>query len=231
MSTQWVPLHVHSQFSILDALPTVEEIAAKAKEYGFPACALTDHGNLHGAVDFVKACKGIKPIIGCELYVAPGPRNLKKKEYGEKAAYHITLLAKNKTGYNNLCKLSSIGFLEGFYYFPRIDKELLAKHAEGLICLSGPLQTLIGEKALSGDEEALIQEVRWHQELFGEDFYLELMRHPMTDESMRADGMHLESWLQQQYADFIARESKVNTALAAVGNKLGIKLVATNDSH
>lgn len=233
MKPSFVPLHVHSQSSILDALSTVESLAEKSKEFGFPACAITDHGNLYGAVDFYKACKsqGVKPIIGCEVYVAPGLRTEKKKEHGAKAAYHLTLLAKDKEGYNNLCILSSKGFLDGFYYHPRIDKELLTRHSKGLICLSGCLQSMISEKALTGDIKALHEEIEWHRTLFGEDFYLELMRHPMTDAEMRKDGMHLESWLQLQYRDFIERQEKVNQALIAASKELNIKLVATNDSH
>lgn len=229
----WVPLHVHSQYSILDALASVENIAKKSREYGLSACAITDHGNLYGAVEFYKACKAesVKPLIGCEVYVAPESRLEKKKGYGERAAYHLTLIAKNKVGYNNLCVLTSKGFLEGFYYYPRIDLDLLSKHSEGLICLSGCLQSKIAEKALSGDHAALREAVEWQRNLFGEDFYLELMRHPMTEEAIRQDGMHLEGWLQQQYRDFIAKESKVNEALITLGKEMGIPLVATNDSH
>lgn len=233
MKKDFVPLHVHSQYSILDALATVDGLAEKSQEFQFSACALTDHGNLYGAVDFYKECKnkGVKPIIGCEVYVAPGSRFEKKKEPGAKAAHHLTLLAKNRKGYNNLCALSSKGFLDGFYYYPRIDKELLQEHSEGLICLSGCMQSLIAEKALSMDEKALYEEIEWHKSLFGEDFYLELMRHPMSDAAMRKDGMHLESWLQLQYNHFIERENKVNDALVKASQDLNIKVVATNDSH
>ena len=124
---KWVPLHVHSQFSILDAMAPIEAIAERAASFGMPACALTDHGNLFGAVDFYKACKEVKvkPILGCEMYVAPGSRFEKKTERGVRTSFHLTLLAKNNEGYHNLCQLSSHGFLEGFYYNPRIDYELL----------------------------------------------------------------------------------------------------------
>jgi DNA polymerase-3 subunit alpha len=229
----WVPLHVHSQYSILDALASVEDIAKKSREYGLSACAITDHGNLYGAVEFYKACKAesVKPLIGCEVYVAPESRHEKKKGYGERAAYHLTLIAKNQIGYNNLCVLTSKGFLEGFYYYPRIDLDLLSKHSEGLICLSGCLQSKIAEKALTGDVAALQESIDWYRNLFGEDYYLELMRHPMSEEAIRQDGMHLEGWLQQQYRDFIAKETKVNEALVDLGRKMGIPLVATNDSH
>ena len=136
----WVPLHLHSQYSILDAAASVEGIADKAKELGMPAVALTDHGNMHGAIDFYKACKGagVKPIVGCEVYMAPTSR-FEKKKLGPKTAYHLVLLAKNEEGYHNLCRLSSKGYLEGFYYHPRIDKELLTQYHQGLICLSACL--------------------------------------------------------------------------------------------
>lgn len=229
----WIPLHVHSQYSILDALASIEAIAKKSQEFQLPACALTDHGNLFGAVDFYKACKdvNVKPLLGCEVYVAPGSRHEKEKKYGEKTAYHLGLIAKNQTGYRNLMKLSSIGYLEGFYYHPRIDKELLVQYREGLICLSGCLSSRISHEALHGSYESLLEEIRWHQELFGEDFYLELQRHAMSEEDIRKDGMHTESWLLQQYQDYIAKQTKVNSLLIRASTELNIKCIATNDSH
>ena len=233
MSEKWVPLHVHSQYSILDALSSVEDIAKKSGQFGLPAVALTDHGNLYGAVDFYKACKEVKvkPIIGCELYVAPDSRLDKKKEYGVKTAYHLGLIAKNATGYRNLMKLSSIGFTEGFYYHPRVDKEMLVKHSDGLICLSGCLSSRISHVALNGSFDDLLEEIKWHRDLYGEDFYIELQRHPMTEEDIRKDGMHAETWLLQQYNDYIGKQTKVNSLLVEAASHLKIKLVATNDSH
>ncbi len=126
----WVPLHVHSQYSILDALSSVDDLVQKAAAFQMPAAALTDHGNLFGAVEFYKACKGakVKAIIGCELYISPGAHTEKSKGRGDRTSFHLTLLAKNNVGYQNLCKLSSIGFTEGFYYNPRVDLETLEKH-------------------------------------------------------------------------------------------------------
>lgn len=227
----WVPLHFHSQYSILDASCPVEEIASKAKKLGIPAVALTDHGNMHGAVDFYKACKseGIKPIIGCEVYVAPTSRFEKKKlGPGTRVAYHLILLAKNEVGYKNLCRLTSLGYTDGFYYYPRIDKELLQTHAEGLICLSACLSSHVAQAALSGNEEELIKEINWHHALFGEDYYLELQRHRMTSEKV---NLLSETWLQQEYHDFIEKQDKVNAKLIEMSKKLNIKLVATNDTH
>jgi len=229
----WIPLHCHSQYSVLDASATIEGIAEKAAEFGMPAVALTDHGNLYGAVDFALACQkaGVKPIIGCEVYVAPKSRLDKVRIPGQKTAYHLVLLAKNEVGYRNLCKLSSIGFLEGFYYHPRVDKEMLTKHSEGLICLSACLSGMAPQAALNGSREELIEEVKWHQDLFGEDYYLELQRQQMSTEAIEADGLLQETWLYQQYEDFREKQEKVNAALIEVSTELGIDLVATNDSH
>jgi DNA polymerase III subunit alpha len=229
----WVPLHVHSQYSILDAAASIQGLAQAAASLGMPALALTDHGNLFGAVDFYKACKEVKvkPIIGCEVYVAPESRFDKKKEYGARTNFHLTLLAKNKQGYHNLCKLSSLGYLDGFYYHPRIDNELLQQYKEGLICLSGCLSSRISHEALNGSKESLIKLILWYQELFGDDFYLELQRHPMSQEDLHADGIFQESWLVQQYEDYIAKQNKVNKALIEISKELRIPCVATNDTH
>ena len=197
----WIPLHVHSQYSILDAAADIQDIVKKALDWKMPAVALTDHGNMFGAVDFYKACKDakIKPILGCEFYVAPESRFDKKKEYGSKTNFHLTVLAKNDVGYHNLCKLSSLGFTEGFYYYPRIDHEILERYSEGLICLSGCISSLISFEALQGTRESLLDKIRWYQDLFGDDYYLELQRHRMSEADMRNDGLLQETWLQQYY--------------------------------
>lgn len=229
----WVPLHVHSQYSILDAAASVKDIATKAAEFKMPAVALTDHGNLYGAVEFYKACTGaqVKPIIGCEVYVAPESHLIKNKESGKKSAFHLTLLAKNAVGYRNLCKLSSIGFLEGFYYNPRIDFELLRTHAEGLICLSGCLSSPTSQEILYGNRDKLLERIQWYQDLFGDDFYLELQRHQMTEDDIVRDGLRQETWLIQDYENYIGNQEKVNKALIEIANERNIPLVATNDSH
>lgn len=141
---------------------------------------------------------------------------------------HATLLAKNEEGYHNLCRLSSKGYLEGFYYFPRIDKELLQQHAKGLICLSGCLSGQVAGAALYETESRFYEEIEWYRDLFGEDYYLELQRHPMSEEKISHLG---ETWLEQQYHDFIEKQSQVNAKLVEAGQKFGIKLVATNDTH
>ncbi len=229
----WIPLNVHSQFSILDSTASVSALAEKAASYSIPSLALTDQGNLYGAVDFYKACKavGIKPILGCEIWVALGSRLEKKKAVGIPNGFPIVLLAKSIEGYRNLCKLSSAGFLEGFYYQPRIDKELLKAHSGGLICLSGALNGPISYRILQGSEEPLLQEIQWYQALFGEDFYFEIQRHPLNEEQAREDGADRESWLIQKMRSFASDQEKMNHKLVELSEKLKIPLVATNDIH
>lgn len=233
MSSSFVHLHVHSQYSILDAASSVEELAETAKAFDMPAVALTDHGNLYGAIDFYKACQAakVKPLIGCELYVAPESRFDKLRTSGVKNAHHLVLIAKNSEGYHNLCKLSSMGFVEGFYYHPRIDHEVLKKHAKGLVCLSACLSGRIPQMALNGTQEALFQEIRWYQELFGEDYYLELQRHHMKEEDLQADGFLKETWLLQYYQDYIQKQTLINQRLIEASKECQIRLAATNDSH
>ena len=153
----WVPLHVHSQYSVLRSTASISDLVKKASSLGCKAFALTDQGNMFGAVEFYKACKGagIQSILGCELYVAPFSRHDKKRFPGFSAGYPLTFLVKNQIGYQNLCKLSSFAHLEGFYYTPRIDKELIEKHSEGLICLSGPVKGRIGSLIVDEQEEEL----------------------------------------------------------------------------
>ena len=229
----WVPLHVHSQYSILDSSASVDAIAEKASEMKMPAVALTDQGNMYGAVEFFKACKGagVKPIVGCELFVAPFSRLDKKRYSGMPHGFPIVLLAKNKRGYQNLCVLSSIAHLEGFYYTPRIDKDLLAKHAEGLICLSGPFKSSLGHWILQGNEEALKQEIDWYGQVFGENYYFELLRHRMRDEDIRLDQMDQEGWLLQLYQDTIKGQEQINERLITLGIEKGIRCIAANDSR
>lgn len=222
----WIPLHVHSQFSILDSTASVEDLAETAKRYGMSALAVTDTGNLYGAVEFYKACKaaGIKPILGCEIWVAPGARTEKKRIPGTPNGFPIVLLAKNVKGYQNLCKLSSIGFLEGFYYQPRIDKELLAQHSEGLICLSGGMEGPIAHLILTGNSAA--EEIEWYRGVFGADFYFEIQRHPLAGTESIA-----ENWLAQKMRDHVSYQEKVNQKLIELSRKMDIRLVATNDIH
>jgi DNA polymerase-3 subunit alpha len=232
-SSQFVHLHVHSQYSILDASASIYDLVKKAKAFDMPALALTDHGNLFGAIDFYKACKDqkIKPLIGCELYLAPGKGpgacREKKKIAGHPVAYHLTVLAKNQIGYHNLCKLVSYGYTEGFYYYPRIDFDTLSRHKEGLICLSGCVQSPIAQACLNGSYEIITE----YKELFGEDFYLELQNHVSTSEELQLDGILEESWLFQQYTDYVYKQEKLAACYQELAKTHGIKCVATNNVH
>jgi DNA polymerase-3 subunit alpha len=229
----YIPLHVHSQFSILNSTASIEDLVEKAKGGSLSALALTDEGNMYGAIEFYKACREakIKPIIGCELHLAPGSRLDKKRIPGTPAGFPLILLAKNKQGYQNLCKLSSLAHLEGFYYTPRIDKALLSQHAEGLICLSGPLQGLIPYLIMQGKEKELLQEVEWFQQVFKDDFYFELQRHPMSEDDISRDGMDKEGWLLQNYRDYVRNQEIVIQKLVELGKQLNIRCVATNGVH
>lgn len=229
----WTPLHVHSQYSILEATASISQLVEKAQEFSMNSLAITDYGNLYAAVEFYKACisKNIQPIIGCSVYVAPNSRHEKKRVPGQRTSYQLVLLAKNQQGYHNLCRLSSKGFLEGFYYFPRIDKDLLMECSEGLIALSGGLGGSVPFFIQEDHEERLIQEVQWYQKVFGEDYYFELQRHSMSEEDMQADGMHTESWLVQNYHDKFRRQEKVNERLCSLSKEFGIRCLATNASH
>lgn len=229
----WIPLHVHSQYSILDSTASVEQLVSKAKEYGIEALALTDFCNMFGVVDFFKACKKekIKPIIGCKVMVAPGQRTDKKRISGHSAGYPLILLAKNQKGYQNLCKISSIGYLEGFYYTPRVDQGVLEEYAEGLICLSGPVQGKLAELIIQDRSEEWEKELQWFQKIYEENFYFELERHPMSQEHIYSEGIEKESWLYQQYLDRVKHQEKVNEQLVALSKERGIPLVATNGTH
>ena len=205
----FVHLHVHSEFSLLDGACRTDSLARRVKELGQGAVAVTDHGVMYGAVAFYKACQaaGVKPIIGCEVYVAP--RSRLDREHGTDRDYsHLILLCKNETGYRNLCYLVSSSFTEGFYVKPRIDWPLLHEHAEGLICLSGCLAGAIPQSILRGDFEAAREKALELRELFGPDgFYLEIQDHGIADERRVAEG------------------------LIRLSGETGIPLAVTNDAH
>jgi DNA polymerase-3 subunit alpha len=206
----FVHLHNHSDYSLLDGGAKVKDLVCLSKEMGMDALALTDHGNLFGAIEFyLEAQKaGIKPIIGIEVYMAPGKRQDRLTNNGIKdASYHLVLLAKDETGYRNLIKLSSLGYLEGFYYKPRIDWELLEKYHEGVICLSACLKGQIPHLLIQNRVDEATKLAEQFKALFGTDFYLEIQNHGINEEA-------------------IARH-----ALADLGKKLDIKLVVTNDVH
>ncbi len=175
---KFVHLHTHSHYSLLDGLAKIDELLQKTKELGMEAIALTDHGALYGAIEFYQKAKeiGIKPIIGIEAYLAPSSRFNKRPKIDEKR-YHLILLAKNEKGWQNLIHLSTKSHLEGFYYKPRIDKELLQEYHEGLICLSGCLSGEISKLLIEGEYEKAKETAKWYRNLFGDDFYLEIQPH------------------------------------------------------
>ena len=209
--TPFVHLHVHSEYSLLDGAIRMDHLVNKAASLGMPALALTDHGNLFGAVEFYQEAEkaGIKPIIGCEIYVAPGSMHEKKTTNGGRdAAFHLTLLASDDEGYRNLVKLSTAAHLEGFYYKPRVDKELLAKHGKGLIALSGCLKGEVN-MALSGGQAAkAIESAAAYRDIFGEEnFFIELSDHGIEQQRRNRAG------------------------LIEIARDLDLGLVATNDVH
>ncbi|MDR0415157.1 MAG: DNA polymerase III subunit alpha [Prevotellaceae bacterium] len=252
----FVHLHVHTEYSILDGASKIKNLVEKAIADGMKAVAITDHGNMYGVKEFFdciakknsgftkaisslrvqiekaeengedasalrqqlreEEAKRLKPIIGCEVYVATDSR-FSRKGKDDLSGDHLILLAKNQTGYHNLMKLVSLGFLEGFYGKPRIDKEILEKYHEGLIvssaCLGGEIPQLIMKNDLAGAEKSIL----WFKQLFGDDYYLELQRHKATDPTAE----------QQTYQ----RQQLVNERLVELGQKLGVKLIATNDVH
>ena len=207
----FVHLHVHSEYSLLDGAARLEKLVERAKALKFPALALTDHGNLFGAVDFYTACEkaGVKPILGCELYVAPGSRfERSTQDGGYEGASHCTVLARTRAGYANLMKLVSKAYLEGYYYKPRVDRELLAQHADGLLVLSGCLNSEVSRLLSAGDEAKALQTAGWYQEVFGKDYYfMEVQSHG----------------LEQQVA--------VTEGTIKIARALGAPLCGTNDSH
>ena len=203
-------LHVHTEYSLLDGSCKIKELTARAKELGMDSMAITDHGVMYGAVDFYKAAKeaGIKPIIGCEVYVTSGSRFDRETGSGEDRYYHLVLLAENDRGYQNLMKIVSKGFVDGFYYRPRVDYEILKQYGEGLIalsaCLAGEVQRLIGR----GMYEKAKEKAFFYQEIFGKgSFFLELQDHGIPE------------------------QKNVNQGLLKLSRETGIELVATNDIH
>jgi DNA polymerase-3 subunit alpha len=208
---EFVHLHVHSEYSLLDGAAQLEKLVKKAKELRFPAIALTDHGNLFGGLDFYLAAQraGIKPILGCELYVAPGKRTERgSQDGGYEGANHLTVLVRDLAGYRNLIKLVSRAYLEGFYYKPRVDRELLAQHADGLLVLSGCLNSEVSRALSAGDFERARQTAGWYQEVFGrEHYFMEVQAHGMDE------------------------QVKVTAETLRIAKAIGAPICGTNDSH
>ena len=217
----FVHLHLHTQYSLLDGAIRLKDLISQAKEWNIPAIAQTDHGNMFGAIDFYCRCKdaGIKPILGSEIYFTPGSRFDRKaakrnksvssqdEEESSRQIHHLILLAKNNTGYKNLCKLLSQAYLEGFYYKPRADLELLKQYSEGLVCTTACLKGEVGYNFFTGQDERAVKAVTKLHEVFGDDFYLEIQENGIPEQKI------------------------VNEKVVAYAKEHGMKLVATNDCH
>ncbi|MDV2502375.1 MAG: DNA polymerase III subunit alpha [bacterium] len=207
--SDFVHLHLHTQYSLLDGAIRLGPLFERIDEHRMPAVAMTDHGNLFGAIGFYRKAldAGIKPIIGCEVYVAPGDRRDRSQASGRETNHHLTLLIKNLTGYKNLVKLVSEGYLTGFYYRPRIDKELLREHSEGLICLSGCMSSEVVSNLVRGQRDVAMRAARFYRELFADRFYIELQDQGLPE------------------------QRDLNEALRAIAREIGSPVVATNDCH
>ena len=200
---------MHTEYSLLDGAIRIKDLVKKVKELGMNAVAITDHGNMFGAVEMYKACvsEGIKPILGCEVYVAPRSR-LEKQGRIDTEPNHLILLAMNNIGYKNLIKLVSLGYTEGFYYRPRIDMEILKKYNEGIICLSGCLAGKVSRQIVNGNIEGAKETVKEFLSIFGKDrYYLEIQDNKLREQIL------------------------VNQNLFKISKELGVELVATNDCH
>lgn len=205
----FVHLHVHTEYSLLDGACRISRLVSRAKELGQSALAVTDHGVMYGVIDFYRECKkqGVHPVIGCEVYVAPRSRFDKTFEL-DRDYYHLILLCENNTGYRNLMKLVSLGFTEGFYNKPRVDRELLEKYHEGLICLSACMSGEVPKRLLSDDYAGAAEAASYYQSLFGKDnYYIELQNHGLSE------------------------QQELNAQLIRLSREIGAGLVATNDCH
>ena len=210
----FVHLHCHSHYSLLDGASSITKLIARAKQHGMNALALTDHGNLHGALEFYQKAKaaGINPIVGYEAYVAPGSRFIRDASSSKEAAYHLTLLAKNRTGFQNLVRLASKASLEGFYFKPRIDRELLEEYNEGIICLSGCVSSEFSRAILKGGDTSSLEHeaadiARWFTNVFGDRYFVEVMNNGLPIQRQQLEGA------------------------VDVANRLGLPIVATSDAH
>ena len=201
-------LHLHTEYSLLDGMARIDRVVKRAKELGMDSLAITDHGVMFGVINFYKECKkqGIRPIIGCEVYTAA--RGMRDKDpEKDRPRGHLVLLAKNNAGYHNLAKIVSLGFIEGYYYKPRIDKEVLREYHEGIICLSACLAGRVQSCLLNRDYDGAKREAAELRDIFGEDFYLEIQNQGLEE------------------------EARILPDQIRLSKELGIPLVATNDVH
>ena len=216
--SQFVHLHVHTQYSILDGASAIKPLIKRAKALGMPSLAITDHGNMFGVKEFHDAAvkEGVKPILGCEVYVATGSR-FDKKRGREDRGHHLILLAKNLTGYHNLAKMVSYAFTEGYYYHPRVDKELLRTYHEGIICCSACLGGELPQAIMHGGIDKADAVIREFKEIFGDDYYLEMQLHRSGD--------------PRRDADVYENQKRVNAVILELAAKHNVKYIASNDAH
>ena len=230
----FVHLHVHTQYSILDGLSDIKKLFARARELKMPAIAITDHGNMYGVKEFLKwgwdkSNLGpdkkpiVKPLIGCEVYVTRHYDH-RLKDNDHKNYYHLILLAKNYNGYKNLMKICSEGFIEGFYYRPRVTHEIIEKYHEDLICSSACLAGEVSKNLMAGDYEGARKAAEWHRSVFGDDYYLEVMLH-----KTEVEGLPPEAY--DRIFEVGRQQEIVNEGIFRLSDELGIKVVATNDAH
>lgn len=214
----FVHLHVHTHYSILDGMSNIKDLFARVSELGMPGIAITDHGNMYGVKEFFNVSKkfpDIKPIIGCEIYVSKFDHKIKDRDH--RKYYHLILLAKNYNGYKNLMKIVSEGHVEGMYYKPRVSHDILKKYHEDIICSSACIAGEIPNNILAGDMKAAEKAVQWHKDIFGDDYYLEVQLH-----KTEVPGLSQEVFEKQ---------SIVNKGIFELSEKLGVKVIATNDAH
>jgi len=224
---KFVHLHVHSEYSLLDGLSKIKGLIKKTKEHGSPALALTDHGVMYGAIDFYKKAteEGIKPIIGCEIYMSAEDHREKKRH----DAFHLTVWAKDLEGYQNLMKLASIAQIDGFYYRPRIDMQLLAKHAKGLMASTGCPAGLVGRRLINESYESALNTAKEFSQVFGTgNFYVELQRHPWQK---FAEAQGVPAKVREELKERAKESVRLEEGLIKISRDLGLPIIATNDVH
>lgn len=228
MKSKFTHLHVHTEYSLLDGLCKIKPLIKYIKEMGMDSVAITDHGVMYGAVEFYKRAleDKVRPIIGMEAYVS-NVAHTQKPERSKMKNYHLTLLAKNNKGYENLMKLTSIAHLEGFYYKPRFDKETLEKYSKGLICASGCHKGEISQLIINDDYSKAKESAKWYMGVFGEDYYLELQRHEAENYVKSAQNAEIK----RDLLNMAEYEKKANDGMVKISRELGIPIIASNDAH
>lgn len=228
MKNKFTHLHVHTEYSLLDGLSNITDMLEHVKENGMDSVAVTDHGVMYGIIEFYKKAKkvGIKPILGMEGYIT-NVDHTKKPQRGKFKNYHLLLLAKNKKGYRNLMRLTSIAHLEGYYYRPRVDRETLKKHSEGLICTSACAQGEVAQALINDNFKKAKKTVEWYMDVFGKDYYLEIQRHEYDKFLDDIENDQIKS----EILTMSENEKKINDGVISLSRSLGVPLIATNDTH